>query len=56
MSLYFVGPMGQATSYRIAALACGLIGLAIGLAWLALPRPTPESRPQFTPSQPVGEL
>ena len=33
------GPLAQATSYRIAFLACGFAGVAIGLTYLALPRP-----------------
>ena len=31
------GPVAQATSYRIAFMACGVTGLAIGLAYLSLP-------------------
>lgn len=32
------GPVAQATSYRVAFMACGACGLAVGLAYLALPR------------------
>jgi MFS family permease len=33
------GPLAQATSYRVAFMACGAAGVAIGLSYLALPRP-----------------
>jgi len=33
------GPVAQSTSYRIAFMACGVAGIAIGLVYLALPRP-----------------
>jgi MFS family permease len=32
------GPVAEATSYRIAFLACGVAGVAIGMTYLALPR------------------
>jgi MFS family permease len=32
------GPVAQATSYRVAFLACGCAGVAIGLGYLAAPR------------------
>jgi MFS family permease len=32
------GPVAQATSYRVAFLACGCAGVAIGLCYLAAPR------------------
>jgi MFS family permease len=32
------GPLAQATSYRIAFMACGFAGVAIGLTYLASPR------------------
>jgi len=32
------GPVAEASSYRIAFMACGVAGLAIGLTYLALPQ------------------
>jgi len=33
------GPLAESTSYRTAFMACGVAGVAIGLTYLALPRP-----------------
>ena len=36
------GPIAQVTSYRVAFMACGVIGVAIGLTYLIVPRAWPR--------------